>query len=111
MVEVSEAYTSSTDPFTDKPIHKFIPSMIRFAVRGRKRIRVIKIQLRLARLENELVLDRDVIGAINIGLRYLSPDGSPMALGSTEPHEVWVKLMNPHQGLTPLTELKVIKTN
>ncbi len=73
-----------------------------YAVRGRKRVRVIKIQLRLAKLDNGLVLDRDVIGAINIGLKYLSSDGSPMALGSTEPHEVRVKLMNPHQGLTPL---------
>ncbi len=109
VVEVSEAYTSSTDPFTGKPIHKFIPSMTRFAVRGRKRVRVVKIQLRLAKLGNGLVLDRDVIGAINIGLKYLSSDGSPMALGSTESHEVWVKLMNPHQGLTPLTELKVLK--
>ena len=35
-------------------------------------------------------------------------DGRGMALPSTEPHEVWVKLMNPHQGLTP-TESKVLK--
>ena len=103
VVEVSEAYTSSINPFTSKPIHKFIPSMTRYAVRGRKRVKVIKIQLRLAKLGNGLVLDRDVIGAINIGLKYLSSDGSPMALGSTEPHEVRVKLMNPHQGLTPLS--------
>lgn len=75
--------------------------MTRIAVRGRKRVRVAKIPLRLAKLGNGLVLDRDVIGSINIGLRYLSSDGSPMALGSTEPHEVRVKLMNPHQGLTP----------
>lgn len=111
VVEISEAYTSSIDLLTGKPIHKFIPSMIRFAVRGRKRVRVVKIQLRLAKLGNGLVLDRDVIGAINIGLKYLSSDGSPMALGSTEPHAVRVKLMNPHQGLTPLTELKVLKNN
>ena len=118
VVEVSEAYTSSTDPFTGKPIHKFIPSMIRFAVRGRKKVRIVKIQLRLAKLGADTketvpsyLLDRDAIGAINIGLKYLSSDGSPMALGSTEPHAVWVKLMNPHQGLTPLMELKVLKNN
>ena len=75
--------------------------MTRIAVRGRKRVRVAKIPLRLAKLGNGLVLDRDVIGSINIGLRYLSSDGSPMALGSTEPHEVRVKLMNLQQGLTP----------
>ena len=59
--------------------------MTRYAVRGRKKGRVIKVQLRLAKLDNGLVLDRDVIGAINIGLKYISSDGSPMALGSTEP--------------------------
>ena len=110
VVEISEACTSSIDPFTGKPIHKFTPSMTRFAVRGGKRVRVVKIQLRLAKLGNGLVLDRDVIGAINIGLKYLSSDGRAMALPSTEPHEVRVKLMKPHRGLTPLTELKVLRT-
>ena len=64
--------------------------------------RVVKARLRLAKLSNGLVLDRDVVGAVNIGLGYLSSDGSPVALGSTEPHEVRVKLVSPHQGLTPL---------
>ncbi len=110
VVEVSEAYTSSIDPFTSRRIRKFTPSMTRYVVRGRKRVRVIKIQLRLAKLDNGLVLDRDVIGAINIGLKYLSSDGGWVVFTPTEPHEVWVKLMSPHQGLTPLTELKVLKT-
>ena len=79
--------------------------MIRIAVRGKKRVGAIKIQLRLAKLGNGLVLDRDVIGAVNIGLRYLSSDGGWMAFTPTEPHEVRVKLMSPHQGLTPLTVL------
>jgi len=111
VVEISEAYTSSIDPFTSKRIDNFISSMIRFAVRGKKRVRVIKIQLRLAKLDNGLILDRDVIGAINIGLKYLYPDGSLMALGSTESHAVRVRLMIPHQGLTSLTDLKVLRTN
>jgi len=70
-------------------------------------VRVIKIQIRLARLSNRLTMDRDVIGAINIGLKYLKSDGRGMAFPSTEPHEVWVKLMIPSRGLTPLTELKI----
>jgi putative transposase len=111
VVEISEAYSSSIDPFTGKPILNYTPSMTRIAVRGRKRVKVIKVQLRLAKLGNGLVLDRDVIGAINIGLRYLSSDGSPMASGSTEPHEVRVKLMSSYRGLTPLTGLKVLKMN
>ena len=111
VVEISEAYTSSIDPFTRKPIHGFTPSMTRIAVRGKKKVKVVNVQLRLAKLEDGLVLDRDVIGAINIGLKYLSSDGRAMALPSTEPHEVRVKLMIPHQGLTPLTEIKILKTN
>ncbi len=35
-------------------------------------------------------------------------DGSPMALGSTSTHEVWVKQVIPHQGATPLTELQML---
>ncbi len=111
VVEVSEAYTSSRDPLTGRPIHSFTPSMIRLAVRGRKRVKTIKVQLRLAKLDNGLALDRDIIGAINIGLKYLSSDGRGVAFPSTEPHDVWVKLMIPHRGLTPLTELKMLKTN
>jgi len=63
--------------------------VIRIALRGGRRVRVIKIQMRLARLSNGLAMDRDVIGAINIGLKYLSSDGrawrspqqGPMQLG------------------------------
>jgi len=106
IVEISEAYSSSVDPFTGKPIRRYTPSVIRYAVRGNKRARVVEIALRIAKSG----LDRDVIGAINIGLRYLSSDGSPMALGSTEPHEVRVKPVNPHRGLTPLTELKMTRS-
>ena len=70
-------------------------------------MRVIKIQMRLARLSNGLTMERDMIGAINIGLRYLSSDGSPMALGSTGTHAARVKLVIPSLGPIPLTELKI----
>ena len=60
--------------------------MIRIELRGGRRVRVIKIQMRLARLSNGLAMDRDVIGAINIGLKYLSIDGRGVAFPSTEPH-------------------------
>jgi len=101
IAEISEAYTSTTDPFTGKRITGFASSMIRLAVRGGSRVRVAKVRLRLAKLGNGLALDRDVVGAINIGLKYQSSDGSHEALGSTEPHEVRVKLVTPHRGLTP----------
>ena len=70
-------------------------------------MRVIKIQMRLARLSNGLTLDRDVIGAINIGLKYLSTDGRGVAFTSTGTHAAWAKLVIPSLGPTPLTELKI----
>jgi transposase len=81
--------------------------VIHIALRGGRRVKVIKIQMRLAKLSNGLTIDRDVIGAINIGLRYPSRDRKGMARSSTEPHGVLVKLLIPHQGLTLLTELKI----
>jgi len=107
VVEVSETHSSSVDPFTKKPIKRFNLSVIRYAVRGVKRVRVVKVVLRVTRNG----LDRDVIGAINIGLRYLSSDGRYVAFTSTEPHEVRVKLVNPYKGLTLSTELKIIRNN
>jgi IS605 OrfB family transposase len=107
VVEESEAYSSSRDPFSGKPIKRYTPSAIRIALRGGRRVRVIKIQMRLARLSNGLTMDRDMIGAINIGLRYLSSDGSPMALGSTGTHAARVKLVIPSLGATPLTEIQI----
>jgi len=104
VVDVSEAYTSSIDPFTGKRIRRFNPSVIRYALRGVRRVRAVKIVLRIA----ENGLDRDVIGAVNIGLKCLNSNGRAVALPSTEPHGVRLKLVIPHRGLTPLTELKAL---
>ena len=60
---------------------------------------MLKLRLRVARVSGR-ILERDVVGAINIGLKHLNPDGSPAALGSTCAHKMWVKLINPHQGST-----------
>ena len=43
---------------------------------------MVELVLRIAWV-NGRTLERDVVGAINIGLRYLSTGGSPVALGST----------------------------
>jgi transposase len=69
-------------------------------------VKVLKIVLRVAKVCGT-ALERDVVGAINIGLKYLSTDGSPVALGSTDIHETWVKLVNPCRGTTPLMELQL----
>jgi len=85
--------------------------VIRVALRGGRRVKVIKIRMRLAKLSNGLTMDRDVIGAINIGLRYLKSDGRGVTFPSTGPHGVRVKLLTPHRGLTPFTELEIMKNN
>jgi transposase len=63
--------------------------------------------MRLARLSNGLTMDRDVIGAINIGLRYLKSGGSPVVLGSTGTRAARVKLVIPSLGATLLTEIQM----
>jgi putative transposase len=88
VVRVSERGSSSVDPFTRKRIDGYSPLVIRTAVRGANgRYKVVKVVLRVAYVDGRIV-ERDVVGAINIGLKYLSIDGSPMALGSTGAHEV-----------------------
>jgi len=72
-------------------------------------VRVIKIRLRLARLSNGWILDRNMVGALNIGLRALASDGRGLAFPSTEPHRVWAKLVSPHRGLTQTTEIRISK--
>jgi putative transposase len=107
VVRVSERGSSSVDPFTKKRIDGYSPLVIRTAVRGANgRFKVVKIVLRVAYVDGRIV-ERDVVGAINIGLKYLSSDGSPVALGSTGAHEVWVRLVIPHLGPTPLTGLQI----
>ncbi len=107
VVRVSERGSSSVDPFTGRRIDGYSPLVIRTAVRGAKGMfKVVKVVLRVAYVDGRIV-ERDVVGAINIGLKYLYSDGSPVALGSTGAHEVWVKLVIPHLGPTPLTEIQV----
>jgi hypothetical protein len=54
--------------------------VIRSAVkRNNGRYKVIKIVLRVAYVDGRVV-ERDVVGAINIGLEYLSSGGRPVAL-------------------------------
>jgi IS605 OrfB family transposase len=106
VIKVSERGTSSRDPFTGRRVRRFKPLVIRSAVKRLKKVKVVKVALRVAWV-NGGVLERDVVGAVNIGLKYLNSDGSPVALGSTGAHGVWVKLVIPHRGPTPLTGLQI----
>jgi hypothetical protein len=107
VVEVSERGTSSRESFTGRGVGKFEPLMIRTTVKRSGKVKVLKTVLRVTKVGGR-ALERDVTGAINIGLRCFSTDGSPMVLGSTGTHEVWVKLVNLHRGATPLTVLNGI---
>jgi IS605 OrfB family transposase len=98
VVRVSERGSSGVGPFTKKRIDGYSHLVIRTAVRGNNgRYKVMKIVLRIAYVDGR-VFERDVVGAINIELKYLSSGGRPVAFGSTGTHVVWVKPMNPHWG-------------
>ncbi|MDT7890136.1 MAG: hypothetical protein RQ885_14335 [Desulfurococcales archaeon] len=95
------------DPFSRKRIDGYSPLVIRSAVRrANGRYKVIKIVLRIAYVDGRVV-ERDAVGAINIGLEYLSSGGRPAALGSTGTHAARVKPMIPSLGATQLTEIQV----
>ena len=97
--KIPENGTSSRDPFTGSLVKDYEPLVIRAAVRGLKRVRVVKITLRVAKVSGRIV-ERDVVGAINIGLRFLPSNGRPVALASTGAHDVRVMLVSPHGGAT-----------
>jgi len=105
VVEVSEAGTSSRTPSGVRIT--FSPLVIRTAVRGASgRVRPVKMRLRVGRAGDE-VWERDVLGAVNIGLRYLQMGGF-VALAPTGAHAVRAMLVNPHLGPTPLAEISTI---
>jgi IS605 OrfB family transposase len=105
VVEVGESGTSSRTP---SGVHiSFRPLVIRTAVRGASgRVRPVKIRLRVGKARGE-VWERDVLGAINIGLRYLQMGGF-VASAPTGAHAVRAMLMNPRLGPTPLAEISTI---
>jgi len=109
---IAEEGTSSRDPFRKRRKLMYASAVIRFVkVSGgfRRRVKVGKVILRTARLSNGWILDRDMVGSLNIGLKALASDGRCVAFTSTEPHAVRAKHVNPHQGLTQTTELKYLE--
>ncbi|MCC6046973.1 MAG: IS200/IS605 family accessory protein TnpB-related protein [Desulfurococcaceae archaeon] len=55
VVKVSERGTSSRDPFTGRRVKRFEPLVIRSAVKGLKRVKVMKIVLRVAKVSGGLL--------------------------------------------------------
>jgi transposase, IS605 OrfB family, central region len=105
VVEICESGTSSRTPSGARI--SFRPLVIRTAVRGASgRVRPVKMRLRVGSAGNE-VWERDVLGAVNIGLRYLQMGGF-VASAPTGAHAARAMLMNPRLGPTPLAEISTI---
>ncbi|MDT7889446.1 MAG: hypothetical protein RQ885_10795 [Desulfurococcales archaeon] len=84
-----------------KRIDSYSPLVIRTAVRGNNgRYKVVKIVLRIAYVDDRVV-KRDVV--LEISLLRLEA----VVLELDRAHEVWVKLVNPYLGPTPLAEIQV----
>ena len=66
----------------------------------------MKMRLRVGNAGDEM-WERDVLGAVNIGLKYLQMGGL-VALAPTGAHAVRAMLMNLRLGPTPLVEISTI---
>ncbi len=105
IVEVSESRTSSRTPSGVRIT--FSPLVIRTAVRGASgRVSPVKIRLRVGRAGDK-AWERDVMGAVNIGLKYLQMGGF-VASAPTGAHAARATLVNPRLGPTPLAEISTI---
>jgi IS605 OrfB family transposase len=62
VVKVSERGTSSRDPFTGRRVRGFEPLVIRTAVKGLKRVKVMRVVLRIAKVGGR-VLERRLRGS------------------------------------------------
>jgi hypothetical protein len=81
--------------------------VIRTAVKGNNgRYKVVKIVLRIAYVDDRVV-KRDIVRAINIGLEYFILRWEARGVKLNRAHEVWVKLVNPYLGPTPLAEIQI----
>ncbi len=87
LFKISKRGSSFRSPLTGNRVKVYGPLIISITVRGPRRVKVIKVTLRVAEKSGR-ILERDVVGSINIGFKYLYPDGSLVALGSTGIHEM-----------------------
>jgi len=114
--EVSESYTSSTNPFDGEKLKKrkqivervvkvFNPYLMTGSAHEGGGIRVFKVNARY--LEGgEVLLERDSIAPLNIARKV---DGRVLVFPSTSPKDLRVTVYDPLRGV-PVAELKVIKS-
>jgi putative transposase len=112
---VDERGTSSIDPFTGRRIRRWLSSVTRAVARGGHRhvkVRVYKVRLRLGLVDSYLV-ERDFIGAINIGAKLLRVNGfysdvRGMAFPANGTHEAPVTRVSGGRGANPALKAPVV---
>ncbi len=112
---VNEWGTSSVDPFSGKRVRRWLSSMTRVAARGGHRhikVKVCKLRLRLGLVDGYMV-ERDFIGAINIGTKWLRahsfhPDVRGVAFPANGAHEAPATLMTGGRGTNPALKAPII---
>nr|WP_256201813.1 IS200/IS605 family accessory protein TnpB-related protein [Sulfuracidifex metallicus] len=114
--EVSESYTSSTNPFDGKKLRKgkqevekvvkvFNPFLMTGTAHEGGGIRVFKVNARYLE-SGQVLLERDSIAPLNIMKKV---DGRVVVFPSTSPNDLRMTVYDPLRGV-PVAELKVIKS-
>jgi IS605 OrfB family transposase len=114
--EVSESYTSSTNPFNGEKLKKrkqvvekvvkvFNPYLVTGTAHEGGGIRVFKVNARYLE-SGEVLLERDSIAPLNIARKV---DGRVLVFPSTSPKDLRVTVYDPLRGV-PVAELEVIKS-
>ncbi len=118
VVLVNESGTSTIDLFSGRRIRRWLSSMTRVAARGGRRhvrVKVHKLRFRFG-LVGGYMVERDFIGAINIGAKWLkahgfNPDVRLMALAANGAHEAPVTPVSGGRGANPALKAPVIIKN
>jgi len=116
VVEVSESYTSSINPFNGEKLKKrkqviekvvkvFNPYLMTGTAHEGGGIRVFKVNARYLE-SGEVLLERDSIAPLNIARKV---DGRVLVFPSTSPKDLRVTVYDPLRGV-PVAELEVIKS-
>jgi hypothetical protein len=114
--EVSESYTSSTNPFDGKRLRKgkqvvekvirvFNPYLMTGTAHEGGGVKVLKVNARYLE-SGEVLLERDSIAPLNLARKV---DGRVLVFPSTSPNELRVTVYDPLRGV-PVAELEVIKS-
>jgi IS605 OrfB family transposase len=105
---VDERGTSSVDPFSSRRVRRWLSSVTRFAARRGHRhvwVKVYRLRLRYGVVDGYMV-ERDFIGAVNIGARWLrsrgfNPDVRGVAFPANGAHEAPATRVSGGRGANP----------